>query len=307
MRTNPLMLLPLLAVAIAACDQGTPTQSAVPVTGGPLATFATGTSDFEVCSVGAAGSYTVKVGTGPTSAPITVNAGACQVVYTNPATTHGLDSLVTVTYQAQSGVVLDSILKDSANATSNPAVVHHTVTKLVSTNVVTSIVNNDAAARATFYLRSSTPPPPNEGCTLTIGYWKNHAGFGPQADSLSQWLPLWLGTSGGAKSVQVTTAAQAVSILKFSGSPSNPVDKLYAQLLAAELNLARGANPAAISSTISAVSSFLATHNATTSLTNSEKSQVNSWASALDSWNSGSTGPGHCGGDDENENEHESD
>jgi hypothetical protein len=139
------------------------------------------------------------------------------------------------------------------------------------------------------------------GCTLTIGYWKNHAGFGPQADVVSPLLPQRLGTSGGTNTQNVTTAALAVQFLSFNGSnnvfdASNGINKLYAQLLAAKLNIANGADGSSISSTISAADAFLATHDSTSwsSLTKAQQQSVLGWMSALDNFNNGVAGPGHC-------------
>ncbi|KAJ5709765.1 hypothetical protein N7493_010056 [Penicillium malachiteum] len=127
------------------------------------------------------------------------------------------------------------------------------------------------------------------GCTRTIGYWKTH----PEA--ISPLLPIWLGTEGGTKSVQVTTVSQAVTI---EGIPtaSNGIDKLYAQLLAAKLSIKNGADGSAVASTIQAADNFLANSNRDNwaGLTNAVKSQVNGWATTLDSYNNGITGPGHC-------------
>jgi hypothetical protein len=135
------------------------------------------------------------------------------------------------------------------------------------------------------------------GCTLTIGYWKTHAGFtGNNADMVTQRLPIWLGTPGGAKSVHVTTASQAVTLLSMSGEASNGINKLYAQLLGAKLNIASGADGSAVSATIAAADTFLSTRNAAdwSSLTKAQKAQVLSWATALDNYNNGLLGPGHC-------------
>jgi hypothetical protein len=139
------------------------------------------------------------------------------------------------------------------------------------------------------------------GCTLTIGYWKNHAGFGPQADKVTPLLPQWLGTSGGAKSIKVTTAALAVQLLSFNGSnnvfaASNGINKLYAQLLAAKLNIANGANGSSVASTIAAADAFLANNNSLSwaGLTKAQQATVNGWMSALDDYNNGASGPGHC-------------
>jgi hypothetical protein len=171
----------------------------------------------------------------------------------------------------------------------------------------TSVVNNTASLNDSLVHPSSASAgvhvnvPCVGGCTLTIGYWKNHAGFGPQADVVTPLLPQWLGTSGGAKSLDVTTAGFAVQLLSFYGSnnvfsASNGINKLYAQLLAAKLNIANGADGSAISSTIAAADAFLASNNSTSwaSLTKAQQQAVNSWMSALDNYNNGLTGPGHC-------------
>ncbi|MBI3537144.1 MAG: hypothetical protein HY070_06275, partial [Chloroflexi bacterium] len=137
---------------------------------------------------------------------------------------------------------------------------------------------------------------PCKGCALTIGYWKTHAGFGPQADMVTRLLPQWLGTAGGAKSVQVTTASQAVTLLSMSSDSSNGINKLYAQLLGTKLNIANGADGSTVSKTISDADKFLATHNANdwSALSSRDKNTVLGWASTLDNYNNGLIGPGHC-------------
>jgi hypothetical protein len=145
-------------------------------------------------------------------------------------------------------------------------------------------------------------PEVGDGCSLTIGYWKTHAGFGPQADVVTPLLPILLGTSGGAKTQNVTSAALAVQFLKFNGSnnvfaASNGINKLYAQLLGAKLSIAAGADGSAIATTIALADAFLATKNSTnwSGLTNAQKATVNGWVSTLDQFNNGIIGPGHCG------------
>jgi hypothetical protein len=143
--------------------------------------------------------------------------------------------------------------------------------------------------------------PPTTGCTRTIGYWKTHAGFGPQADVVTPLLPVSLGTAGGAKSVNVTTAAKAVSLLSMKGSndvkaASNGINKLYAQLLGAKLSGKNGASLTSILSTIAAADAFLATHDSLSwgGLSSSEQAMVNGWMEALDDYNNGLLGPRHC-------------
>ena len=139
------------------------------------------------------------------------------------------------------------------------------------------------------------------GCTRTIGYWKTHAGFGPQADVVTPLLPVPLGTVGGAKSLNVTTAAFAVQLLSFKGSnnvfkASNGINKLYAQLLGAKLNAKSGAASASIAATIAAADAFLATHDTTDwgGLSDAEQDTVLAWMTALDDFNNGLSGTSHC-------------
>lgn len=124
------------------------------------------------------------------------------------------------------------------------------------------------------------------GVTRTIGYWKTHAGFtGNNADRVSQYLPIWLGTANGTKSVLVTTPTQAVAILSNMGS--NGIDKLMAQLLATKLNIASGSNGASVSTVIAQANTFLTTYNSSSwgSLSRTMKTTVLSWMTALDAFN----------------------
>jgi len=145
--------------------------------------------------------------------------------------------------------------------------------------------------------------PPEEGCTLTIGFWKNHAGFGPQDDVLSQYLPITLGDAGGTKSLDVTSAAIAVDVLKQKtyGKPNNGITKLYAQFLAAKLNFAAGASDGDVADYAADADAFLAEYDYTdwNSLTDDQVDMVMMWHGAFDDYNNGDIGPGHCDDDDE--------
>jgi roadblock/LC7 domain-containing protein len=138
--------------------------------------------------------------------------------------------------------------------------------------------------------------PCNAGCTLTLGYWKTHAGFtGNNPDMLTPLLPIWLGTANGSYSTQVTNATQAVLILNFQNQASNGIYKLQGQLLAAKLDIAAGADPSAISSTITAADNFLATNPLPWSkLSKAQQTVVLGWVTTLDNYNNGLIGPGHC-------------
>jgi hypothetical protein len=135
-------------------------------------------------------------------------------------------------------------------------------------------------------------------CTRTIGYWKTHAGFGPQADQVSQYLPQWLGMGGGAKSMFVNTNVKANQVLSQNvyGKSSNGITKLYAQLLAAKLNGAAGASITSISAQVSAADAFLATHDwhDWSSLSLADQLTVMALQSLFDQYNNGLVGPNHC-------------
>ncbi len=117
-------------------------------------------------------------------------------------------------------------------------------------------------------------------CTFTVGYWKNHTSAWPVSS-------LALGT--------VTySATDLLSILNQSVG-GNGLVSLAHQLIAAKLNIAAGADPTAIASTISSAdaligglvvppvgSGFLS------------PSTTDPLTQALDDYNNGLTGPGHC-------------
>jgi hypothetical protein len=148
------------------------------------------------------------------------------------------------------------------------------------------------SASATVTIKCTTPGGGGGGCTRTIGYWKNHP------DAITPLLPIRIGTEGGTESFQVTTLSKAVDILGIP-TASNGIDKLYAQLLAAKLNIKNGADGSDVTSTIQAADDFLANYNSgdwagSPPLPNALRRQVNGWATTLDNYNNGITGPGHC-------------
>lgn len=167
-------------------------------------------------------------------------------------------------------------------------------TKVVGTDNVTIVNANNRSGGWLVEFFNSEIETPGEGCTRTIGYWKNWDGGGPQPDQVSQFLPISLGSVVVAN----TTDSDAIlSISYLGGHPSNGISKLMAQLLAAKLNVAAGADDTDIASTIAAADAFLATHGQASwaNLSKADKRLVNGWMSALDDYNNGITGPGHCG------------
>jgi len=153
--------------------------------------------------------------------------------------------------------------------------------------------------------------PVDEGCTRSKGYWKNHAGFGPQADMVTDLLPIWLGEADADKSLAVTDAQIAVDVLSMHtyGHPSNGITKLYAQLLAAKLNIAAGASPMDISDIINDADGFLADYDWMDweTLDRDQMKMVLNWMGTLDDYNNGEVGPGYCGDDDDHDYDHDGD
>lgn len=148
---------------------------------------------------------------------------------------------------------------------------------------------------------------PGTGCTLTIGYWKTHAGFtGRNADRITPYLPITLGCPPAqyAKGATVTSATQAVAILTFSalsGGAKNGLNKLAAQLLAAKLNIANGAShDSTFDATVSTANGYLCSYGfnpgSWNSLSNSVKSSINAVMTTIDTYNNGllAGNPSHC-------------
>lgn len=133
--------------------------------------------------------------------------------------------------------------------------------------------------------------PAPKAMPLTIGYWKTHAGFtGNNPDRVTQYLSIYLGTPGGTKSVYIDSASKAVNYLSMNQDASNGINKLYAQLLAAKLNIKNGAlHTSSVDNTIAAADKFLALNDTVSwnFFTNKQKSQVLAWMTALDNYNNG--------------------
>jgi hypothetical protein len=145
-----------------------------------------------------------------------------------------------------------------------------------------------AQAQVTIY---SGPAPPTT-TPLTIGYWKTHAGFtGNNGDKVTAYLPIYLGTAGGTRSIKVTTPNDVVKVLEMKtyGSASNGITKLYAQLLAVKLNIANGADSSKISGIINSADAFLAgkDYNSWSSLDGTSKATVLAMMNTLDLYNNG--------------------
>lgn len=207
------------------------------------------------------------------------DAAVCPTGYTTQSSTTGpwtLTDSTTITY---------------AISITNVAAAYDQYSKLQNTATLTEETTQQqktVQASVTIY----SGPAPSTTAPLTIGYWKTHAGFtGNNGDKVSQYLPIWLGTADGVKSIKVTTASDAVKVLEMKtyGSASNGITKLYAQLLAAKLNIANGADASKISATINSADVFLAGKDyvSWSSIDAAAKANVLSWMNTLDTYNNG--------------------
>ena len=118
-------------------------------------------------------------------------------------------------------------------------------------------------------------------CTYTQGYWKNH----PEA---------WPVTSLTLGTVNYTMA----QLMMIFGQPAqgNKLTILAHQLIAAKLNLANGASPSGIATTIADADALIgALVVKPIGSGNLPTSPATAYANTLDDWNNGLLGPGHCG------------
>jgi hypothetical protein len=172
------------------------------------------------------------------------------------------------------------------------------------------LVGTQYVDTASYIITTLGCTPQGGGCTRTIGFYKTHAVShmcGHNPDMVSAYLPIYLGTPMGVKTIAVTRNIQVAAIMKRDGpgGSSNGMLKLYAQLLAAKLNIA-GANGSGLPSDGSCIAAmiadadaFLATHNAFDwpSLTREQKNMVLNWMNTFDRYNNGLMCAPHCEND----------
>jgi uncharacterized repeat protein (TIGR01451 family) len=177
----------------------------------------------------------------------------------------------------------------TVEATTNPD-----VCDVMLANTATVEVGNKLTLTASASI-AITCPPPDDGCTLTQGFWKTHY---PEA-----WPASVL--SGGMTLGSVTyTAAQLAAIFN-QPVRGNGLISLSHQLIAAKLNVGSGADPTSIQSAITAadalIGGLVVPPVGSGYLAPSTTTSLNT---ALTNFNEGFTGPGHCV-DDEGEGEGE--
>jgi hypothetical protein len=121
---------------------------------------------------------------------------------------------------------------------------------------------------------------PEEGCTFTLGYWKNH----PEAWPVDE---LKLGEVTYSKEQLLQILAQPVR--------GNGLVALARQLIPAKLNVANGASDADVSASIMAADTMIGNLVVPPIGTGSLRtSQTSGLVDTLSAYNEGDIGPGHC-------------
>ena len=131
------------------------------------------------------------------------------------------------------------------------------------------------------------------GCTLTQGYWKNHAN-----PLQKRFDPTWNLLAGGLGGNTMFYYANQTWLGVFNTPPAGNAYYILAdQFMAAKLNVAGGAGTTpAVASAMSAAETFFGTATNTPSVkwSNAQKTTLTGYAATLQSYNEGTTGPGHC-------------
>jgi hypothetical protein len=140
---------------------------------------------------------------------------------------------------------------------------------------------------------TTTTPPPEEGCTLTPGYWKTHAD-----PSKKQFDDTWLAV-GGPDAPFFTSGQTYIQVLNQDKSDGNAYYILAFQWIAAELNQEAGASisgaaAAAFADGEALLSSHTPSEIGALSGDDPLRQQFISAAATLDDYNNGVIGPGHC-------------
>jgi len=159
-----------------------------------------------------------------------------------------------------------------------------TVTPVVNTVTETGQDTGNLHDQASWTVVVTTPC--DQGCSLTIGYWKTHSIYGP-----AQYDDTWAGYQDAPFYGNGVTWYQMIQMNPAGG---NPYIQLARQYIGAKLNQANGADVSAIASTLASAETWLSGYTYTATFTKAQKSAMVALASTLDSYNNGLIGPGHC-------------
>lgn len=159
--------------------------------------------------------------------------------------------------------------------------------------LATGTTTTDTTTTDTTTTGTTTTPPPEEGCTLTPGYWKTHAD--PASKKFDD---TWLAV-GGRNAPFFTSGQTYIQVLNEDKSGGNAYYILAFQWIAAELNQEAGASISGAAATAFAdgealLSSHTPSEIGALSGDDPLRQQFISAGATLDDYNNGVIGPGHC-------------
>ncbi len=152
-----------------------------------------------------------------------------------------------------------------------------TVTPVVNTVTETGQDTGNLHDQASWTVVVTTPC--DQGCSLTIGYWKTHSIYGP-----AQYDDTWAGYQDAPFYGNGVTWYQMIQMNPVGG---NPYIQLARQYIGAKLNQANGADVSAIASTLASAETWLSGYTYTATFTKAQKSAMVALASTLDQYNNG--------------------
>jgi hypothetical protein len=133
-------------------------------------------------------------------------------------------------------------------------------------------------------------PPPDDGCTLTQGYWKTHSAYGP-APYDSTWALI------GEDTAFFSSGKTWYQAINTSSAGGNAYYILAHQYIAAKLNLAGGTSSTpAVAAALAGAEAFYAAYTPSSTLSKTVRAQAIGYAETLGAYNEGGIGPGHCPG-----------
>ncbi len=129
----------------------------------------------------------------------------------------------------------------------------------------------------------------DKGCTLTLGYWKNHSDkYGKKYDKTWDYLPY------GSATVFYLSAKTWLEVFK-TPVGGNPYYNLAHQYMAAKLNVLNGASStAAVDAAMGYAEGHFEKYQPSYVVDKALKTKMLEWAKTLDQYNNGVYGPGHC-------------
>ncbi len=133
-----------------------------------------------------------------------------------------------------------------------------------------------------------TCTPPDEGCSLTQGYWKTHSKYGP-APYDSTWALI------GEDTPFFISGKTWYQVINQPPAGGNAYYILAHQYIAARLNIAAGTgSTAAVNAALAGANTFFGLYTPSSTLSATVRAQAIAYAGTLGDYNEGDIGPGHC-------------